>query len=267
MVNHIWTDVEISGDIKYNSDVESIKEENAWHGLLADTKWQLIAPANEFLNFYDRYLENPSRQLGRRFSLAGNKVHDLGVGGGVHLFYLAAKGYDVTGSDLSSNAIKATKSELERRQREARLVECPMTDLPFQNEEFDITISRATINHGTIQEMKKAVYEVARTTKPGGVFWVTVSSKRASDFKKGTEIVPWQSYAPEKGPETGLTHTFMDASDVAAWLEPFFRVEEVILSEQLPLISAPNATDHNEYFGSEYVAVGIRREGLNFGMR
>ena len=264
MANHIWTDAEIAGDIKYNDDNESIKESNAWHGLMSDPKWRLVAPANEFLTFYDRYLENPSRQLSRRFASAGNKVHDLGVGGGVHLFYLVAKGYDVSGSDLSSNAIHATKSELEKLQREARLAECPMTALPFANEEFDITISRATINHGTIQEMKKAAYEVARTTKPGGLFWVTVSSKRASDFNNGTEIVPGQSYAPIKGPEAGLTHTFMDASDVAAWLEPFFRIEEVTLSEQPPLVSAPNATDHGEYFGSEYVAVGVRKEGLDF---
>ncbi len=265
MANHIWTDAEIAGDIKYNDDAESIKEANAWHGLLTDTKWRLIAPANEFLSFYDRYIENPSRQIRSRrpFSI-GNKVHDLGVGGGVHLFYLVAKGYDVTGSDLSGNAITATKTELERREREARLVECPMTALPFENDEFDVTISRATINHGTIQEMKKAVYEVARTTKPGGLFWVTVSSKRASDFNNGTEVVPGQSYAPQKGPEGGLTHTFMEAADVAAWLEPYFRVEEVTLSEQPPLVSAPNATDQNEYFGSEYVAVGVRRDDLDF---
>ncbi len=267
MANHIWTDAEIAGDIKYNNDTESIKDANAWHGLMADTKWQLIAPANEFLDFYNKYLENPNLQHRKRIAVEGHKVHDLGVGGGVHLFYLAAKGYDVTGSDLSSNAITGTRAELERRQREARLVECPMTALPFANEEFDITISRATINHGTIQEMKKAVYEVARTTKPGGLFWVTVSSKRASDFNKGTEIVPGHSYAPVKGPEAGLTHTFMDASDVGAWLEPFFRVEEVILSEQPPLVSAKNATAHGEYYGSEYVAVGVRRDDLTFGMK
>lgn len=267
MSNHIWTQAEIDGDILYNSDNETIKEQNAWHGLMADPKWQLVAPAEEFLDFHDRYLENPSKQTRLRAPIIGNKIHDLGVGGGVHLLHLAAKGYEVTGSDLSSNAIQATQSKLERFQKSAKLIEAPMTSLPFNDEEFDMTISRATINHGTIQDMKKALYEVARTTKPGGLFWVTVSSQRASDFNNGTEIVPGQSYAPLKGPEKGLTHTFMTAADTAAWLEPFFRVEEVRLSEQPPLVTADNATDHGEYFGSEYIAVGVRREGLNFGIK
>ena len=267
MENHIWTKEEVAGNIVYDNDNETIKQQNAWHGLMADPKWQLVAPAEEFLDFHDRYLENPSKQIRGRAPLTGKKVHDLGVGGGVHLLHLAAKGYDVTGSDLSSNAIQATQGKLDSFQKDARLVEAPMTSLPFNDEEFDLTISRATINHGTIQEMKKALYEVARTTKPGGIFWVTVSSQRASDFNNGTEIIPGHSYAPVTGPEAGLTHTFMTASDTAAWLEPFFRVEEVKLSEQPPLVKADNATDHSKYFGSEYIAVGVRKDNLDFGVK
>ena len=267
MKNHIWTESELQGNIEYNKNKTEIIEKNAWHGLLANPKWILLAPANEVVDFYFKYLENPSEQLRKRFSLNGKKMHDLGVGGGRHLFYFAEKGFDVTGSDLSTNAIDATKKELDRREMQARLVTCPMTELPFEDNEFDITISRATINHSTLQDLKKIIYEVARTTKPGGLFFVTFSSERASDWRKGEEIVKDLTYIPTEGPEKGLVHTFLSAGNTAALLEPFFRIEELYLSEQPPLISAPDATDHNEYFGSEYIAIGYRRENLDFGKR
>jgi ubiquinone/menaquinone biosynthesis C-methylase UbiE len=224
-----------------------------------ETKKPFYYPAEEVIEFYNKYLENPSKQYRSRDQIKGKKIHDFGVGGGRHLFFFTELGYDVTGTDISENAIEITQKELDRRGLKATLKLCPMTNLPFTEGEFDITISRATINHGTLQDMKRAVYEVARTTKKGGLFFLTVSSVRASDFNNGTEIVKDLTYAPNKGPENGLAHTFFKASTLAALLEPFFRIEEIYLSEHDPLLkNAPGATSKDEYFGSEYVIIGVR---------
>jgi ubiquinone/menaquinone biosynthesis C-methylase UbiE len=135
-----------------------------------------------------------------------------------------------------------------------------MTELPFADETFDVTVSRAVINHATVQGVKKAIYEVARTTKRGGLFFVTFSSERASDWRKGHEVVTGVTYVPTEGPEAGLVHTFVSATNAAALLEPFFRIEELYLSEHAPLMpNAPGATCRTEYFGSEYVVIGVRR--------
>ena len=258
--NCVWTTEEINGNIKYNTDLKSITEKNRWHTLFESPKWILLNPAEEVIDFYFKYIDNPSRQVRERTSLESKKVHDLGCGGGRHMYYFAELGFDVTGSDLSTNAIEFTKKELERRQLDARLVLCPMTELPFENNEFDITISRAVINHSTFQDMKRVIFEVARTTKPGGLCFLTFSSERASDWKKGTEVLKDITYIPVEGPEKGLVHTFFNASNAVALLEPFFRVEELYLSEHPPLIKgAPGATNPNEYFGSEYVVIGVRR--------
>ncbi|WP_028590461.1 class I SAM-dependent methyltransferase [Paenibacillus massiliensis] len=258
--NHIWTEEELQGNIHYNEDVTSMIEKNTWHHLFESPQWILLNPAEEIINFYYKYVDSPSKQFRERATLRGNKLHDLGCGGGRHLYYFAELGFDVTGSDLSTNAIDFTRSELQRRNVEARLNLCPMTELPYDDNEFDITISRAVINHGTLQDIKKVIYEVARTTKPGGLFFVTFSSERASDWKKGIEVVKDITYIPVDGPEKGLTHTFLSATNAAALLEPFFIIEELYISEHPPLMpKAPGATDENEYFGSEYVVIGIRR--------
>jgi|GEM_PF-2497535 len=260
IANPIWTATELAGDINYDHDISNIIENNAWHRLFESPRWILMNPADEVVNFFTKYIENPNKQLKARTSLSDYKVHDLGCGGGRHLFYFAELGFDVTGSDLSENAINFARAELARRELDVRLTLCPMTKLPFADGEFDVTVSRAVINHATLQDMKKVIYEVARTTKPGGLFFVTFSSERASDWKKGIEVLEGITYIPVEGPEKGLVHTFLSATNATALLEPFFRIEEIYLYEHPPLVkNAPGATDPNQYFGSEYVVIGVRR--------
>lgn len=258
--NPIWSDTELAGHIEYDKDIAAIVEKNAWHRLFESSNWLLLNPADEVIDFYQRYVDNPPRHVRERIGDVGRKVHDLGCGGGRHMYYFAERGFDVTGSDLSKNALKFTAAELDRRGMTCKLVECPMTELPFADGEFDITISRATINHSTLQDLKRIVFEMARTTRSGGLLFVTFSSERASDWKRGIEVLEDVTYIPDYGPEKGLVHTYLNAANTAALLEPFFRIEEVYLYEHPPLVkAAPGATDPKEYFGSEYVAVATRR--------
>ena len=258
--NPIWMESELSGEIEYDTNVGEIIKKNAWHYLFESPKWILNNPAEEVIDFHRKYLLNPSQALKDRINTSGVKLHDLGCGGGRHLFYFAEHGYEVTGSDLSENALDFAQAELGRRQLSASLQLCPMTELPFENGEFDITISRAVINHAELQDIKKTIFEVARTTKTGGLFFVTFSSERASDWKQGEEVLKDVTYIPVAGPEKGLIHTYLSAANAAALLEPFFRIEEMYLYEHPSLIkSAPGQTSVSEYFGSEYVVVGVRR--------
>jgi SAM-dependent methyltransferase len=258
--NHLWTKAEVDGSIEHSQDIEDITKKNSWHELFESPKWIQLNPADEVLHFYRKYLQNPDHQAKRQMSGDYKKMHDLGVGGGRHLFFFSELGYDVVGSDLSTNATEFVDEEIQKRQIVGETVVCPMTDLPFEDGSFDITISRATMNHATMQDMKKSVAEVARTTRKDGLFFLTVSSKRASDFRRGIEVVPDQTYILPDGPEAGLIHTFFASADAAALLEPFFVVQEVFLAEHPPHTpDAPGATDVNEYFGSEYVIIGIRR--------
>lgn len=255
--NSIWSKEEIDGKIKYDTNVKNIGQKNAWHDLFKSRKWILMNPAEEVINFYNRYLENPSRQYKERNPHKMKKIHDLGCGGGRHVYFFTELGFEVTGTDLSTNAIEFTRKELKIREQQAKLVLCPMEKLPFKDKEFDVTITRATIYHATLQNLKKSIHEVARTTKPGGLFFATFVSERSSEWKVGKEISKDMSYVPTTGPEKGLIHTYLSASNVAALIEPFFCIEEIYLHEHPPLIKAPNAME--QYFSSEYIVIGVRR--------
>jgi SAM-dependent methyltransferase len=258
--NPIWKESELNGNVEFSKDVETISKLNTWDALFKDPNWILLEPAEEIISFYNKYIMTPSRQLEERLRPAYQKVHDLGCGGGRHVYYFAEKGHYVIGTDLSTNGIDFTRSELEKRGLNAILKICPMTELPFADSEFDVTISRATINHATLQDMKKSVYEMARTTRKGGLLFLTLISDRSSEWKKGDTVIENLSYIPTEGPEKGLIHTFLDAANSVALVEPFFRVEELYLSEHPPMIKQGiNIKQDNTYFGSEYVLIGVRR--------
>lgn len=258
--NPIWKESELDGNIEFNKDVETISKLNTWDDLFKDKNWILLEPAEEVVQFYEKYIAKPSKQLEGRLTPPYEKVHDLGCGGGRHVYYFAEKGHKVVGTDLSSNGLDFTRQELEKRNLNAILKICPMTKLPFENSEFDVTISRATINHATLQDMKKSVYEIARTTRKGGLLFLTLISDRSSEWKKGDTVVENLSYVPTEGPEKGLIHTFLDAANSVALVEPFFRIEELYLSEHPPMIKQGiNIKQDNSYFGSEYVLIGIRK--------
>lgn len=256
--NLSWTAKELRGDIDSNSKAETVEKKNRWHKLFESPRWILMNPAEEVINFYFDYLHNPSLQVLNRRKLDVKKIHDLGCGGGGHVAYFAELGYDVTGSDISSNALEFAQKELDVRGLKAQLVHSPMTKLPFKDGEFDATLSRAVIYHASLQDLKKIIFEIARTTKSGGLFFATFVSERSSEWKVGEEVLEDTSYIPTEGAEIGMIHTYLSPSEIGALVEPFFIIEELYLHEHPPLISdAPGA--NQDYFSSEYVLIATRR--------
>jgi SAM-dependent methyltransferase len=260
--NSIWSEDEIRHGIDYKPDVAKLKRDNAWDRLLRDSNWRIQEPAEEIVAFNEKYLKNPENQIRQRLSGDYRRLHDLGSGGGRHTVYFAQQGYEVLATDLSESAIKFTRKALMDLGLDARVYFAPMTRLPFEDDFFDVTISRATVNHADLQGMKKSIFEVARTTRENGLFFLTTVSDRSSEWGKGRVIVPGRTFVPTEGPEKGLIHTYLTASESVALVEPFFRIEEIYLAEHPPLITKGtnlNSKSKNTYFGSEYVIIGVRR--------
>src|SRR5262245_12710367 len=109
--------------------------------------------------FIDRLVE-------RQELTAGATVLDLGCGAGRHSRYLASRGFDVTGLDLSARS-------LERAQRSAssnlRFVRQDMRQ-PFGRNTFDSVLSLFT-SFGYFEDPADnvtVVHNIARSLKPGG---------------------------------------------------------------------------------------------------
>src|SRR3546814_2143005 len=65
-----------------------------------------------------------------------------------------------------------------------------MTDLPYADASFDYVLSFNVIYHGDAGVVGRAVAEIYRVLKPGGLFHGTLLSKRNRNYGLGREIAP-----------------------------------------------------------------------------
>lgn len=134
--------------------------------------------------------EQPSQRVveaARLFRADGaNRILDLGCGTGRHTNYVLRKGFEICGCDSSDDALRIARGALP----EVQFWLCDMTSLPCKNGAFDGVLCHAVVQHGTIHTIRKAVLEVQRVLRPGGILFLTVPSTEHPEYLTGEEIEP-----------------------------------------------------------------------------
>jgi ubiquinone/menaquinone biosynthesis C-methylase UbiE len=110
----------------------------------------------------------------------GDRVLDMGCGGGRHAFSLFKRGADVVALDLSFDDLVEVRSMFAAIHLEgqapagatANVVRGSAYDLPFEDASFDRIIAAEILEH--LPEDELAMSELYRVLKPGGLVAVTV---------------------------------------------------------------------------------------------
>lgn len=125
--------------------------------------------------FYDLVARRLLRVVYRRVAAdiaavapQGAAVLDVGTGPGVLLVELAARRPDLrlTGVDLSADMISAARRNLTPFADRARVHVGDVTNLPFEDQSFDLIVSSISAHHW--DDPEGAVPELARVLRPGG---------------------------------------------------------------------------------------------------
>ncbi len=129
--------------------------------------------------------------LDERFPIApGDRVLDMGCGGGRHAFALYRRGADVTAFDMDAGELKDVAAMFTAMQEageapagaQARAVRGTAYALPFADGSFDKVIAAEVLEH--LPQDDRAMGELFRVLKPGGLIAVTVP-------RWGPELVCW----------------------------------------------------------------------------
>jgi SAM-dependent methyltransferase len=115
----------------------------------------------------------------------GDRILDVGCGKGFILydFLQAVPGISVQGIDISSYGIENSKEEVR-----PYLTVCNATDLPFENNSFDLVISINAIHNLFNYELDKALREIERVGKKNK--YICVESWR--NEKEKVNLLYWQ---------------------------------------------------------------------------
>jgi len=99
------------------------------------------------------------------------KTIDLGCGAGNYAVYLAGKGFDVTGVDISPSAIKtATKNAQKKGVSCNFIVADVLGDMAEVGQTFDFAYGWALLHHIFPENRKKYVENVHRILNKGGLY-------------------------------------------------------------------------------------------------
>lgn len=173
---------------------------------------------------FDKFLEI----LIEKYSSKNIEILDVACGGGRHSIELAKKGYAVSAFDLSSTGISILLQEIMKNNIES--LEVTKADMfetyPYNNEAFHAVLAVQAIYHGTPDNMKKAISEIARVLKKNGVFFFTVSTEIERSMLGANRIlykkIGEKVYLPLVGREMGLIHYYPNQDDIRYILNDCF---------------------------------------------
>lgn len=139
--------------------------DNEWYHELGDAWWDpegVIAPLHEI---------NPTRVayfcdvLG---DLAGQRILELGCGGGLMAEEYALRGATVTGIDRSVPSLRVARSHASESGLSICYTGSIAERLPFPDTAFDAVVSADVLEH--VESVEQVIAEVARVLRPDGRF-------------------------------------------------------------------------------------------------
>jgi len=111
---------------------------------------------------------------------AKSKVLEVGCATGALTAYIAKSGCLPTGIDSSSKMIELAKIN----NNDIDFLVANVFDLPFETGFFDVVIAASLIN--IVSDKNKAIYELTRTCKKGGMITILVPSAKFNDENLGS---------------------------------------------------------------------------------
>jgi ubiquinone/menaquinone biosynthesis C-methylase UbiE len=122
----------------------------------------------------------------------GDKVLEIGCGIGSVVFELSKQGHDITGTDISSEAIAYGLKKYGDIRLEVQAAET----LPYEDESFDVVLSFDLFEH--IAQIDRHVGEVRRVLRPGGAYLLQTPNKYSNAIYETlwTRSLQWRRYHP-----------------------------------------------------------------------
>jgi SAM-dependent methyltransferase len=125
---------------------------------------------------YDPALEPQLRDslalIARFWPDPSGRLLEAGCGPAANGLNLAQRGAEVTGVDLSPNAVASAQQEFGRRGVPGRFVRGDVRALPFADSEFDFVYAGGVVEH--FHELDEALRELLRVLRPDGRLLITV---------------------------------------------------------------------------------------------
>ncbi|MDD1745207.1 MAG: class I SAM-dependent methyltransferase [Candidatus Methanoperedens sp.] len=147
------------------------------------------------------------------------KTIDMGCGAGNYAIYLASRGFDVTGIDISPAAIKIARENAKKKGIKGNfLVADVLGDLDEVRETFDFAYDWELLHHIFPDNRKKYVQNVHKTLNLGGKYLSVCFSEKDPQFGGSGKY---------RETRLGTLLYFSSADELRELFEPYFNIKEL----------------------------------------
>ena len=108
--------------------------------------------------------------------------------GNKNLLFKLERKNNCVGIDISNAVVNAAK----KHSKNSLLINCDVTNLPFDNESFDIIISTSTLDHIMYEDIIKSLKELNRVLKKNGRIFLTIDNYHNLLYR--IEFVFWKIF-------------------------------------------------------------------------
>lgn len=186
------------------------------------------------------------------------KILEVGCGNGNNLWFAAREGFRVAGIDGSETAIAYAKEWFGREGLAGDFRVGDFTNLPFEDNCFDIVIDRSALTFCGTPAINNAIAEIWRVLCPEGKFLFNPMSDRCSSF----DGVPDQDGCYRKVRYgtivPGAQIKFYSICEIRELFQEKWIVNQIIHNEQMSF-HAPERSVHADW-QVEVMKIGITNE-------
>jgi 2-polyprenyl-6-hydroxyphenyl methylase/3-demethylubiquinone-9 3-methyltransferase len=147
----------------------------------------------------------------RAFEELGTQMLDVGCGAGFISNHFGAKGYSVTGVDLSKESLEiASRYD---KSKSVRYIHADAYNLPFADEAFDSVTCMDFLEH--VEEPQRAVTEMSRVLKPGGYLFFHTFNRNPLSYILVIKSLEW--FLKNTPPNMHLYRMFIRPSELSEY--------------------------------------------------
>ncbi|MFF9025190.1 class I SAM-dependent methyltransferase [Streptomyces eurythermus] len=189
--------------------------------MTAHVYWDAVWRTDEGRDDWSRPHPWVADTVGPLRARGGRDMLDLGCGIGRHALHFAAEGFTAHGIDRSPAAIEHARRENTRRGLTARFDTGDFTELPYADDSFDLVLAFNVVYHADEDGLGRALAEIRRVLRPGGIYQSTMLSKRNTEYGKGIEVSRNTFRQPDASDDKVHPHLYTDAADLVRLHEGF----------------------------------------------
>lgn len=173
------------------------------------------------------------------------QVLDVGCGQGFYAIYLASKGFNVTGIDISKKAIRLAKENAIKQGVKIKFIAMDIIDLDKINDKFDFILEWALLHHIIPGQRQKYIKDIKGILNKKGKYLSICFNNQNPDFGakgKNLRIVPKGAKMP-----AGTKLHYSSFEEIKQLFEPHFH----IIKARLIKMTTGNKEHIGNYFFME----------------